>query len=144
MMDTIPRYNDERCRLDSFCKSVLRNEAVDYLRSMQRQREREKSFSDLTQAELSQLCTEDRHSCDEFVFSSHGCDLHIDNERVANAFAELSQEEQSVLILHFVMELTDKEAGVLLGLSQYAVRRRRKKALDTMRNRLRPILPKGG
>ena len=143
-MEKIPRCDDERCRLDAFCKTVLRNESVNYLLKMQRQLKHEKSFSDLTQAELGQLCTEDRHSCDEFVFSSHGCDLHIDNEQVANAFAELSQEEQSVLILHFVMELTDKEAGVLLGLSQYAVRRRRKKALDTMRNRLRPILPKGG
>ncbi len=28
MMEKIPRYNDERCRLDAFCKSVLRNEAV--------------------------------------------------------------------------------------------------------------------
>ena len=144
MMEKIPRYDDERCRLDAFCKSVLRNAAVDYLRSMQRQLKHEKSLSDLTQSEQNRRCTEDRYSCDEFVFSSHGCDLHIDNEQVADAFAELSQEEQSVLILHFVMELTDKETGLLLGLSQYAVRRRRKKALDTMRNRLMPILPKGG
>ena len=117
-MEKIPRYDDGRCRLNAFCKTVLRNEAVEYLRSMRRQFEREKSFSDLTQVELNQLCTEDRHSCDEFVFSSHGCDLHIDNEQVADAFAELSQEEQSVLILHFVMELTDKEVGLLLGMSQ--------------------------
>lgn len=144
MMEKIPRYDDGRCRLDAFCKKVLRNEAVDYLRSMQRQLKHEKSFSDLTQAELGQLCTEDHYSCDEFVFSSHGCDLYIDNEQLADAFAELSQEEQSVLILHFVMELTDREAGLLLGLSKQAVCRRRKKALDTMRNRLRPILPKGG
>ncbi len=80
MMEKIPRCNDERCRLDAFCKTVLRNESVNYLLKLQRQREREKSFSDLTQAELGQLSTEDRHSCDEFVFSSHGCDLHIDNE----------------------------------------------------------------
>ena len=143
MMENIPCYDDGRCRLDAFCKSVLRNEAVDYIRKMKRQVEHEKSFSDLSIAEKNQLCTEDSYSFDEFVFSSHGCELHINNEQVADAFTNLSQEEQSILILRFVLELTDKEIGLLLGLSQYAVRRRRKKALDAMRNRLRPILPKG-
>ena len=42
-------------------------------------------FSDLTQHELDKLCTVDRYPSDSFVFSSHGYDLHIDNELVADA-----------------------------------------------------------
>ena len=86
-MENIPRYDDGRCRLDAFCKSVLRNEAVDYIRKMKRQVEHEKSFSDLSIAEKNQLCTEDSYSFDEFVFSSHGCELHINNEKVGDSLA---------------------------------------------------------
>lgn len=53
---------------------------------MKRQRDREMSFSVLPQAELDKLCTV-HYPSDDFVFSSHGYDLHIDNELVAAAFA---------------------------------------------------------
>lgn len=52
-MDMIPR-NDygERCQFDAYCKLVLYHEAIDYLREMQRRRDRELSFSDLPQMEI--------------------------------------------------------------------------------------------
>ena len=52
-MDMIPR-NDygERCQFDAYCKLVLYHEAIDYLREMQRHRDRELSFSDLPQMEM--------------------------------------------------------------------------------------------
>ena len=93
-------------------------------------------FSDLPQHELDKLCTVDRYPSDSFVFSSHGYDLHIDNELVAAAFAELSQQAQSILILHCVLELADGEIGALMGMSRSAVQRHRTKTLETMRTRL--------
>ncbi len=90
-MDTIPR-NDFilRHRYDAFCKAVLRNEAKDYLREMGQQRDREKSLDALTQQELDKLSTVDYYPSDSYVFSSHGYDLLIDNELVADAFARRS------------------------------------------------------
>ena len=58
-------------------------------------------FSDLPQHELDKLCTVGPLSSDSFVFSSHGYDLHIDNELVADAFANLPEQEQSILILYW-------------------------------------------
>ena len=66
----------------------------------------------------------------------HGCDLHIDNELVAEAFATLPSMEQSILILHCVLELTDGEIGAAVGMSRSAVQRHRTKTLETMRTRL--------
>ena len=86
-MEAIPRDYGEQCRFDAFCKTVLRNEARNYHRDMKRQRDRETSFSVLPQAELDKLYTVDHYPSDDFVFSSHGYDLHIDNELVAAAFA---------------------------------------------------------
>ena len=144
-MDVIPR-NDygEWCQFDAYCKLVLYHEAIDYLREMQRRRDRELSFSDLSQTEMDKLYTVDRYPSDRFTFSSHGYDLHIDNELVAAAFAELPQQAQSILILHCVLELADGEIGALMGMSRSAVQRHRTKTLKELRTKLMALMPEGG
>ena len=105
-MDMIPR-NDygERCQFDAYCKLVLYHEAIDYLREMQRRRDRELSFSDLPQMEMDKLCVVDHYPSDRFTFSSHGYDLHIENELVADAFAGLSVQEQRSCILFWTCRI---------------------------------------
>ena len=124
-METNPYDYYEQCRFDAFCKAVLRNEARAYLRNMKRQRNRELTFSDLSQEELDKLYAVDRYPSDSFVFSAHGYELHIDNELVAEAFAKLSKTEQSILILHCVLDMADGEIGSLMGMSRSAVQRHR-------------------
>ena len=63
-------------------------------------------------------------------------DLPISSERVADAFAGLSEQEQSILILRLVLDLTDGEIGEALGLSRSAVQRRRTKSLKVLRTKL--------
>ena len=143
-MESNPRDYGEQCRFDAFCKKVLRNEARAYLRNMKRQREREAFFSDLSQAELDKLCVLDRYPSDSYVFSSHGYDLLINNELVAEAFASLPEQEQSILILHCVLELADGEIGALMGMSRSAVQRHRAKTLKELRTKLMALMPEGG
>ena len=143
-MDTIPR-NDFilRHRYDAFCKAVLRNEAKDYLREMGQQRDREKSLDALTQQELDKLSTVDYYPSDSYVFSSHGYDLLIDNELVAEAFASLPQQEQSILILLCVLDLADGGIGSLMGMSRSAVQRHRTSTLKQLRVKLMALMPGG-
>lgn len=143
-MEAIPRDYGERCQFDRYCKLVLYHEALDYLREMQRRRDRETSFSELTQAQMDKLFTEDHYPSDSFIFSSHGYDLLIDNELVADAFASLSKPEQSILILRCVLDMTDQEIADLMGLSRSAVQRRRVKTLKELRTKLMAIMPEGG
>ena len=124
-MEAIPRNDGEQYRFDAFCKAVLRNEARNYHRNKKRLLDREKSLSVLSMEELGQLTSVDHYPSEEFVFSSYGCDLHIDNELVANAFAALPKQEQSILILFCVLELGDGEIGDLMGMSRSAVQRHR-------------------
>ena len=102
------------------------------------------SFSDLPQMEMDKLCVVDHYPSDRFTFSSHGYDLHIENELVADAFAGLPVQEQSILILHFVLDLPDQEVGRLVGMSRSAVQRRRTKSLSELRIKLMALMPKGG
>ena len=60
----------ERNRLDAFCKTVLRNEAINYLSELARRRDREKSLDTLPQAEMDKLCTLDEYPSDSFIFSA--------------------------------------------------------------------------
>ena len=94
-------------QFDRYCKLVLYHEAIDYLREMQRRRDMEISLDELSPAQWDKLSVTDDYPCESYVFHSHGYDLRIDNELVAEAFAVLPQQEQSILILHCVMELNE-------------------------------------
>ena len=143
-MEAIPRDYGERCQFDRYCKLVLYHEALDYLREMHRRRDRETSFDALPQAEMDKLCTEDHYPSDSYIFSSHGYDLLIDNELVADAFSSLSKDAQSILILRCVLDMTDQEIADLMGMSRSAVQRRRAKTLKELRTKLLAIMPEGG
>ena len=143
-MEAIPRNDGEQYRFDAFCKAVLRNEARNYHRNKKRLLDREKSFSVLSMEELGQLTSVDHYPSEEFIFSSYGCDLHLDNELVANAFAALPKQEQSILILFCVLELGDGKIGDLMGMSRSAVQRHRTKTLNELQKKLKAHLPEGG
>ena len=93
--------------------------------------------------ELGQLTSVDHYPSEEFVFSSYGCDAHIDDELVANAFAALSKQEQSILILFCVLELGDGEIGDLMGMSRSAVQRHRAKNAERAAKKAKGALAGG-
>ena len=126
----------ERCRFDAFCKTVVRNEAKTYLRDLCRQRKRETQFSALSQYEMDKFCTMDEYPSDSVVFTVFGCDLHIRDELVADAFASLPEREKSILILYCVLGLTDGEIGRIAEMSRSAVQRHRTKTLNELRKDL--------
>ena len=143
-MEAIPRKYGEWGQFDRYCKLVLYHEAIDYLREMKCRRDREVSLDALSPADWDKLSTVDRYSCDSFTFSSHGYDLHIDNELVADAFANLPQQEQSILILYCVLDMADGEIASLTGMSRSAVQRHRTKTLKELRVKLMALMPEGG
>lgn len=143
-MGSISRDYNERYRFDAFCKAVLRNEARSCMRELSYHRKHETTFDALTSGEWDKLCTVDCYPSDSFVFSAHGYDLRIGNELVAEAFSDLSRKDQNILILRYVLEMTDEEISRIVGLSRSSVQRRRAKALDELRMKLAVIAPKGG
>ena len=132
----IPRDYDEQRRFDAFYKAVLGNETRSYMRSLCRQRKHEFSLYAVPWEKMDKLCTADDYPSDSYVFSYCGCDLPIRSQQVADAFASLPEQEQSILILRLVLDLTDSEIGKALGLSRSAVQRRRTKSLNVLRTKL--------
>ena len=135
-MKYIPYDYGERCRFDAFCKTVLRHEAMNYFRELNRQLKRAIQFSALCQYEMDKLCSMDEYPSDSFVSSAFGYALHIRDELVAGAFVRLPEQEQQILILHYVATMADTNIGRLMGMSRSAVQRHRTKALNELRKRL--------
>lgn len=126
-----------RHQFDAFCKIVLRHEAINYFRELNRQRKRGIQFSALSQHEIAELCTIDEYPNDKFAFPAFGYVLYIHSELVANSFASLPECEQQILILHYALELPDREVGNFVGMSRSAVQRHRTKALNELRKDLK-------
>lgn len=143
-MEPTPRECGEQCQFDCYCKLVLKHEAIDYLRELKYRRDNETVFSALPQKEMDKLCASDRYPSDSYTFSSYGCDLSIENELVAEAFASLSAPDQSILILRCVLDLTDKEIGSIMGLCRSAVQKRRTRTIEVLRAKLMALMPGGG
>ena len=127
----------ERNRLDAFCKTVLRNEAITYLSELARRRDREKPLDTLPQAEMDKLCTLDEYPSDSFLFSAFGYDLHIRDELGGRSPLPPCRNRSSrFLILHCVAAMADSEIGGLVGMSRSAVQCHRTKTLNELRQRL--------
>ena len=124
------------CQFDRYCKLVLYHEAIDYLREMQRYRKYQISLADISPAQWDKFYTRDEYPCDSFVFSAFGYALHIRDELVAGAFVSLPEQEQQILILHYVATMADTNIGRLMGMSRSAVQRHRTNALNELRKRL--------
>ena len=69
-METNPRYYGERYRFDAFCKTVLKHEAIDYIREMKRQASRETSLERLPQTAMNKLCSADDYPSDSTTMCS--------------------------------------------------------------------------
>lgn len=127
----------ERHRFDAFCKTVLRHEATNYFRELNREQKYTIQFSALSQSELGKLYTVDEYPSDSFIFSAFGYVLYLREEMVADAFSSLPEPEQTILILYCVLELPDKEVGNFVGMSRSAVQRHRTKTLNELRINLK-------
>ena len=78
----------------------------------------------------------DEYTSDSILFTAYGYALHIRDELVAEAFASLPEQEQSILILYCVLELTDGEIGRIAEMSRSAVQRHRTKVLNELQKDL--------
>ena len=57
-----------RKQFDSFCKTILKNEMIDYERARSYRLKHEVSFSELTEGELEQLKTDDEYIVESEMF----------------------------------------------------------------------------
>ena len=121
---------------DSFCKKVLREEARDYMRYVNRLSEREVNLSELSEEQLSQLCALDEYPSEQTSFDVQGYSVAIKDARLAEALASLSEEKRDIVLLSYFLDMNDGEIADRLNIMRRTVQRRRTSSLTEIRNRM--------
>ncbi len=125
---------------DSFCKTVIRNEAINAHTELNIRAEHETSLSDLTNSSLHQLSTEDSYKLDSTHFLVRGTDVYVCDPDLSKALQLLSPQRREVILLSFFLDLSDVEISRVLRIDADSVGYRRKVALK----RLHELLEENG
>ena len=125
-----------RHQFDSFCKKVLREEARDYMRYVNRLSDREVNLSELSEEQLSQLCVLDKYPSEQTSFDVQGYSVAIKDARLAEALASLSEEKRDIVLLSYFLDMNDGEIADRLNIMRRTVQRRRTSSLTEIRNRM--------
>ena len=118
---------------DGFCKKVLRNEIRNYYGEVKRLRNKEVSFTELTEQELEQLSTTDKYFAFEQTFNVLGNDVIVNDESIAEALKSLPERKRDIILLSYFLDLTDGEIGQKLNLIRATVQYQRKSTLRQLK-----------
>ena len=106
---------------DSYCKRILKNEAIDCFREIQKHRQREIFFSELSEKEWKQLYMEDEYDLDTCNFQVLGYDVEVKDALIAEALNLLSDKKREVVLLAYFLDMSDTEIAKLLNLRQSTI-----------------------
>ncbi|EAC5359920.1 sigma-70 family RNA polymerase sigma factor [Listeria monocytogenes] len=103
---------------DSFCKKVVRNEALNIQKKYARFRQRQISMEILEQKGLgTEFYYLEPNLTSSGTFIVLGMKIFISNEELANAIAALPRQRQEIILMFFFIGLNDREIGDIIGKS---------------------------
>ena len=118
---------------DSFCKKVIRNAAIDIHREISRQREREESFSDLSESEQEALSVIDTYNIYSKKFDVFGETVTIRDPDLGEALQYIQPQLRNIVFMRYFLDMSNTEIASKLNISNSTVAYR----LDTALNQLR-------
>lgn len=118
---------------DSYCKRILKNEAIDCFREIQKHRQREIFFSELSEKEWKQLYMEDEYDLDTCNFRVLDYDVEVKDALIAEALNLLSDKKREVVLLAYFLDMSDTEIAKLLNLRQSTIHYHRTSSLKSLK-----------
>ncbi len=115
---------------DALAKKVLKGEARSCYRELSKRAALEINFSEMSEAELSQLYTLDEYESDYYHFEVSGYDVLVKNELLGEA---LPGKKRDIILLSYFLEMSDEEIGGLLNVVRSTIFRHRKTALKKIK-----------
>lgn len=122
-----------RHTFDSFCKKILKYKAREYYHKVKRRREREVSFSELSERELARLFVTDEYFKDAYTFHVLGHDITVSDEQIAEALNALPADRRDIILLAYFLDMADKEIAECLSLVRRTVAYRRTSTLQELK-----------
>lgn len=124
-MESIRTEWQVRCAFNSFCKRVLKHEAINIYYKRRKQQLQETSFSNLTSKEENQLYTVDNYEEDENTQVFQVAGKEITAKLLEDALLTLPDNKRIVVLLYYFFQMSDIEIGQLLQISRSTVQYRR-------------------
>ena len=122
-----------RKQFDSFCKTLLKNEMIDYEREGSYRLKHEVSFSELTQEELSRMTNTDEYIVESEVFRVLDYDVEVKDEPIGEALKYLPEKKRNVILLSFFMDMTDTEIAKHMNLVRSTIHHHRVSSLQALK-----------
>ena len=122
-------------QFDSFIKKGLSNELKYYIRSRENRKKHMIVLSELSDFEMNQLCHKDIYYFDEFedTIKTSIFDVVIHDELLYNALQLLNSLNREIIVLKYWEEMTDREIGHILNMSQQTVNYKKNKAIKLLK-----------
>ena len=122
-----------RKQFDSFCKTLLKNEMIDYERERSYRLKHEVSFSELTQEELSRMTNTDEYIVESEVFRVLDYDVEVKDELIGEALKYFPEKKRNVILLSFFMDMTDTEIAKHMNLIRSTIHHHRVSSLQALK-----------
>ncbi|EAC3952701.1 MULTISPECIES: RNA polymerase sigma factor [Bacilli] len=120
-------------QFDSFCKTVLKNQARNIYAENKRRNERFISLESLTPAELSKLSVYDTYEAECIWFLVNNYEIPIADILIAQAIESLSKRQQDIILLSFFLSMSDVDIAELMNLAKSTVHYHKVNALNKLR-----------
>lgn len=121
---------------DSFCKTVVRNEARNMKKQYARLGERQISITNLSESVLSSFKVSDFSLENSEVFLALGMKLLVKNLDVAESIHQLSETKRKIILLYYFAGFNDREIGEVINMSVGGVWYQRRKAEEELKEQL--------
>lgn len=123
----------KRHSFDAYCKKLLRNEAINIRIEYAQRSKHETNFSALTRGELAQLQYTDQYAPDRCTFHILDMAVEVKDAELARALTALSEERRTIILLSYLLGMTDPEIARQLNLNRSTVQLRRTSILKELR-----------
>ena len=121
-----------RCAFSGCCKQVIKNEADNAHKELNRLSQKEVLFSDMSSADEKSLFTLDEYFKDLDNEISIG-KVSISEKLLSDALLSLSEDKREIILMYYFSELKDIDIAGLLNLSRSAIQYKRTKGLQLLK-----------
>lgn len=123
----------KRHSFDAYCKKLLRNEAINIRIEYAQRSKHETNFSSLTRSEWAQLQCTDQYAPGRRTFHILDMAVEVKDAELARALTALSEERRTIILLSYLLGMTDPEIARQLNLNRSTVQLRRTSILKELR-----------
>ena len=136
-MEPNRREFQKQCAFQRYCNTVLHNEACDAHKELQKHKEKEVTFSDMTLEEARQLHSFDEYfkkEEDETIYEMGGKKNTL--KQLLEAIRTLPEEKRKAILLYYFEGMNDTKIAKLFNTSRSTIQYRRTSSFELLRKYL--------